>query len=116
MPKCRQKIPKLLDIVHQLIESTDKHFILTGSSARKLKRGGANMLAGRAFVYHLHPLTLFEIEEETNLQERLLWGMLPKILEYQQDAFRKKYGVVAIFTTEHTKVSEINEIGRVSYP
>jgi uncharacterized protein len=46
-----QKIPKLLDVVHQLIESTNKFFILTGSSARKLKRGGANMLAGRAFVY-----------------------------------------------------------------
>lgn len=86
-----QKVPKLLDCVHQLIESTDKHFILTGSSARKLKRGGANMLAGRAFVYHLHPLSIFELDEGFNLNERLQWGMLPKILEYKQDSFRKKY-------------------------
>lgn len=53
-----QKIPKLLDVVHRLIESTDKIFILTGSSARKLKYGGANLLAGRAFVYNLHPFTI----------------------------------------------------------
>lgn len=86
-----QKVPKLLDVVHQLIESTDKYFILTGSSARKLKRGGANMLAGRAFVYHLHPLSVFELEEGFLLDERLQWGMLPKIIEYSQDSFKRKY-------------------------
>src|SRR5262245_45566338 len=42
-----QKIPKLLDLVHALIESTEKKFVLTGSSARKLRHGGANLLAGR---------------------------------------------------------------------
>ena len=52
-----QKLPVLLDLVHELIETTDKYFILTGSSARKLKHGGANLLAGRAFVYNLHPFT-----------------------------------------------------------
>src|SRR5262245_48755300 len=51
-----QKVPKLLDVVHQLIEGTKIKFALTGSSARKLKRGAANLLAGRAFVNHLHPL------------------------------------------------------------
>ena len=54
-----QKVPKLLDLVHHLIESTDKIFVLTGSSARKLKQGGANLLAGRAFVYNLHPFSCF---------------------------------------------------------
>ena len=48
-----QKVPKLLDVVHHLIESTKKYFILTGSSSRKLKAGGANLLAGRAFVKKL---------------------------------------------------------------
>ena len=52
-----QKVPKVLDVVHSLIEKTSKLFILTGSSARKLKYGGANLLAGRAFVQHLFPLT-----------------------------------------------------------
>src|SRR4051812_18007540 len=49
-----QKIPKLLDVIHLLIETKKckKYFILTGSSARKLKLAGVNLLAGRAFVYH----------------------------------------------------------------
>lgn len=97
-----QKIPKLLDVVHQLIESTDKCFILTGSSARKLKRGSANMLAGRAFVYHLHPLSIFELEEDFSLDERLQWGMLPKIIEYKQDHLRRKY----LQTYAHTYLKE----------
>lgn len=74
-----QKIPKLLDIVHLLIEETDKTFILTGSSARKLKRGGANLLAGRAFVYHLYPFSFLELGEAFNLDDSLRWGMLPKL-------------------------------------
>lgn len=77
-----QKIPKLLDIVHHLIESTTKKFILTGSSARKLKHGGANLLAGRAFVYHLHPFVFLEADAKCNLTDYLHWGMLPKIFEY----------------------------------
>lgn len=52
-----QKVPALLDVVHQQIEASDFKFALSGSSARKLKRGGANLLAGRAFVNHLFPLT-----------------------------------------------------------
>ena len=53
-----QKVPKLLDEIHRLVEEkTDKIFVLTGSSARKLKHGGANLLAGRAFVYYLFTLS-----------------------------------------------------------
>ena len=52
-----QKLPVLLDVVHSLIEATDKIFVMTGSSAKKLKHGGANLLAGRAFVYNLFPLS-----------------------------------------------------------
>jgi len=57
-----QKVPKVLDVVHSLIEKTSKMFILTGSSARKLKYGGANLLAGRAFVQHLFPLKFFNCQ------------------------------------------------------
>ena len=53
-----QKSPKLLDVVHIEIEKKKIHFVLTGSSARKLKRGAGNLLGGRAFVYHLFPLFL----------------------------------------------------------
>ncbi|MBN2317696.1 MAG: ATP-binding protein [Acidobacteria bacterium] len=74
-----QKVPKLLDLVHQQIESTSLLFALSGSSARKLKRGGADLLAGRAFVYNLFPLSIFEIGGSFNLQEALEWGTLPRI-------------------------------------
>lgn len=74
-----QKVPKLLDEVHRLIEETDKIFILTGASARKLKHGGANLLAGRAFVYHLYALSCFELKDQFDLEKALHWGTLPKI-------------------------------------
>lgn len=75
-----QKLPKLLNSIHQLIEKTDKIFILTGSSARKLRHGGANLLAGRAFISYLYPLTSLEIGENFNLEEALHWGTLPAII------------------------------------
>lgn len=75
-----QKIPKLLDVVHFLCEKTKKKFVLTGSSARKLKFGGANLLAGRAFVYNLFPFTFLEAKERFNLNAALRWGLLPKVL------------------------------------
>ncbi len=86
-----QKIPKLLDLVHQQIESTSLYFVLTGSSARKLKRGAANLLAGRAFVYHLFPLTHREIGSDFSLEQVLSWGSLPKIFDFNNDAERFEY-------------------------
>lgn len=76
-----QKVPKLLDVVHHLTESRDirARFILTGSSARKLKRQGVNLLAGRAFVYELDPLCEKELGDAFSLQEALEFGLLPKI-------------------------------------
>jgi len=86
-----QKIPPLLDVVHDLIETTHKQFILTGSSTRKLKHGGANLLAGRAFVYHLSPFTYFELMEPAELTNCLRFGMLPKIFEYESDEKKQLY-------------------------
>lgn len=90
-----QKVPRLLDEVHRLIEETDKIFILTGSSARKLKHGGANLLAGRAFVYHLYSLSCFELNERFDLEKALKWGTLPKIFslegEVEKSAFLRSY-------------------------
>ena len=74
-----QKIPALLDVVHYLIEKEKIKFALTGSSARKLKRGGANLLAGRAFVYYLFPLSFLELESEFDLNVVLSWGSLPAL-------------------------------------
>lgn len=80
-----QKLPKLLDIVHDLIETTNKIFILTGSSAKKLRHGGANLLAGRAILYNLYPLTYLEVGEKFNLGHAVQYGMLPKPFEFTND-------------------------------
>lgn len=74
-----QKLPKLLDTVHQLIESSTKTFVMTGSNARKLRHGGANLLAGRAFVYNLFPFSVFELGDDFDLDDALRWGTLPAI-------------------------------------
>lgn len=86
-----QKIPKLLDIVHSLIECTNKIFILTGSSARKLKYSGANLLAGRAFVFSLFPLSVFELGNDFNLEKVLRFGSLPAIFHCNSDQQRKLF-------------------------
>lgn len=72
-----QKVPLLLDEVHKLIEDKKLRFALTGSSARKLKRAGVNLLAGRAYEYRLFPLTFQELGEDFNLNGFLHWGSLP---------------------------------------
>lgn len=75
-----QKIPALLDEVHRLIESYQWRFLLTGSSARKLKHGQANLLAGRAWTAHLYPLTYSEIPH-FNLDYYLRYGGLPSVYQ-----------------------------------
>ncbi len=73
-----QKIPLLLDEVHRLIEERSLRFLLTGSSARKLKRGQANLLAGRASQAELFPFVWREIEN-FDLQRYLRFGGLPRV-------------------------------------
>jgi predicted AAA+ superfamily ATPase len=84
-----QKIPALLDEVHELIESKGIRFILTGSSARKLRRGSANLLAGRAYPYHLFPLTFTEIGEQFDLDKALKIGTLPVLWGSQEEDSRE---------------------------
>jgi len=86
-----QKVPKLLNLVHKTIESGNIRFILTGSSGRKLKRGVSNLLAGRAFVYNLFPLTHSEIKDAFDLSEVLHWGTLPQIYSYSTSEDKAQY-------------------------
>jgi len=72
-----QKIPELLNEVHRLIEKYRYKFILTGSSARKLRRKGQNLLAGRALTYSMHPLTTIELGKDFDLNHSLKYGQLP---------------------------------------
>ncbi len=73
-----QKLPQLLDEVHRLIEERKIRFLLTGSSARKLKRTGANMLGGRAREAQLFPLTYIELTD-FDLMKYLNYGGLPLV-------------------------------------
>ena len=72
-----QKVPAVLDEVHDLIESTGLRFVLCGSSARKLKRGGANLLAGRALVKNMYPLVSAELGADFRPNDALVHGTLP---------------------------------------
>jgi predicted AAA+ superfamily ATPase len=75
-----QRVPKLLDIVHAIMEKRPElQFILCGSSARKLQHGASNLLGGRALYRSMHPLTLDELSDDFNLQSVLAYGSLPKI-------------------------------------
>jgi predicted AAA+ superfamily ATPase len=75
-----QKVPELLDEIHGLIEAHRVRCILTGSSARKLRRRGTNLLAGRAITRRLHPLTLQEQGDLFDLRRTLRLGSLPPIV------------------------------------
>ncbi len=74
-----QKLPLLLDEVHLLIEEKGIRFLLTGSSARKLKRQGVNLLGGRAHTKHLHPFCFSELGGHFELMKALNHGLLPPI-------------------------------------
>ena len=86
-----QKLPKLLDHVHIIVTKKNIRFALTCSSSRKLKRGGANFLAGRAFSFSLYPFTAQELGDRFDLQEALQWGTLPKIISYKSDKDKKRF-------------------------
>jgi predicted AAA+ superfamily ATPase len=74
-----QKLPVLLDEVHRLIEQRQVRFVLTGSSARKLRRGGVNLLGGRAPSWTLHPFIYRELGSAFDLTRALDRGLLPAI-------------------------------------
>lgn len=74
-----QRLPVLLNEVHRLIEECHVLFLLTGSNARKLRRGGVNLLGGRARTQYLHPLTYRELGTRFDLTRAVERGMLPSI-------------------------------------
>ncbi len=74
-----QRVPLILNEVHRLIEAEGRRFILTGSSARSLRRRGVNLLAGRAHTYHLYPLTAVEAGADFSLERALIHGQLPSV-------------------------------------
>jgi len=76
-----QKVPEILSAVHSLIEEKRRHtFILTGSSARKLKRTGVDLLAGRVLLKTLHPFLLAELPTPPTFKKTLQFGLLPIVV------------------------------------
>ncbi|MGZ3742438.1 MAG: ATP-binding protein [Pseudobdellovibrionaceae bacterium] len=103
-----QKVPDLLDEVHSLMETHRIRFALSGSSARKLKRHGANLLAGRAITRRMETLTSFELGKNFDLTEALEFGGLPLVVV--KPALRKD--ILKTYVATYLR-EEIQEEGHV---
>lgn len=104
-----QKVPALLNEVHSLIESLSCQFILTGSSARKLRRGSANLLGGRAVQRYLFPFVYEEIKDQFDLNSILQFGSLPAIHEKSNE---EKIDILKTYTDTYLR-EEIQAEGLV---
>jgi len=98
-----QKVPQLLDEVHWLIENKGLRFILCGSSARKLKRGKANLLGGRAWRYEMFPFVTAELDK-LDLLKALNRGLIP--VHYFQDTYKKS---LRAYTQDYLKEEIFDE-------
>ena len=130
-----QKVPELLDEVHRLIETHGLRFVLSGSSARKLRRGGVNLLAGRAVTTSMFPLVSPELSFEIVPERALRFGMLPMAVttdtpqdylrayaetylvhEIQAEALTRNLGAFARFleiaARQHSQVTNAASIAR----
>ena len=97
-----QRMPWLLNEVHRLMESFSLRFILTGSSARKIRSRGVNLLAGRAGRLNLHPFVPEELGADFNLSRALSFGLLPVVCSAQDRAFALK-GYTQMYLKEEIK-------------
>mgnify|MGYP001589176830 CR=1 FL=1 len=87
-----QRVPELLNEIHRLIEKDHYRFVLTGSSARKLRTKGVNLLGGRALIYPFHQLTALELGKDFNLKHSLSFGQLPSVYkEADPKAYLESY-------------------------
>lgn len=97
-----QRIPDLLNEVHSLI-ADGYRFALSGSSARKLKRGQANLLAGRALVKHMFPLTAAEYGDAISFDEAIQFGTLPSIIVKPDTRIERLEAYVGTYLREEIK-------------
>ena len=104
-----QRVPRLLNVVQSWIYRKKLTFVLTGSSARKLTRGAANLLGGRANSYCLYPLSAIELGSKFELLSVLEWGSLPEIFDFHSDrekrAFLKAY--CSVYLKEEILVEQL---------
>ena len=112
-----QRVPELLNEVQHLIDTTPLHFIMSGSSARKLKRGYANLLGGRAVQRFLFPFMWHEVSEKAQLMHFLRFGSLPPVFlaETESDKIDLLSAYVDIYLREEIQVEGIvRQIGAFS--
>jgi len=88
-----QKVPELLDEVHSIIfeHKNRMQFVLTGSSARKLKKSGTNFLAGRALLRKFYPLNAFELGKHFELNLAIRFGLLPEVWNLKNESEKNDY-------------------------
>ena len=110
-----QRIPALLNEVHDLIEARGLVFVLTGSSARTLRRREVNLLAGRALTYRMHPLTAVEQHEAFNLRDSVQLGHLPARFSESDPAKYLKDYVQTYLREEVMQESLTRNIGHFSH-
>ena len=101
-----QRLPNLLNEVHRLIEDKKLHFILTSSSARKLRREGVNLLAGRAANRHLYPLTPMEMGDDFSLKSALEVGTIP-LIDNAEDKKEALKSYVQLYLKEEIQAEAI---------
>ena len=113
-----QRVPKLLDEVHFLMEADGyRRFVLSGSSARKLKRGGANLLAGRAVLRKLFPLTAAELDFSVPVDQVLRYGAMPLSITAPDDDAREDFlrAYVTTYLAEEVKAEGlVRDLGAFS--
>jgi len=107
-----QKVPKILDVVHGLIEEKREiQFVLTGSSSRKIKKAGTNLLAGRALWKNFHPFIAFELKDQFSPENALATGMIPLVLT-SSDPAQKLDAYVDLYLQEEVKAEAlVRQIG-----
>jgi len=108
-----QKAPRLLDIAQRLIDEKGAKFAISGSSARKLRRGGGNLLAGRAYSFQLFPLTSEELADAFDLDTHLAFGGLPTIWNSTDQRERTLYLRSYVTTYLKEEISEEQIVRKV---
>jgi predicted AAA+ superfamily ATPase len=109
-----QKIPELLDTVHSQIQQRKRQFILTGSSSRRLKQRGTNLLAGRAWVYNMFPFASSELGEEFSLKRCLERGALPDAYLAESDSDVREYLNAYVGTYLQKEIQEERWVRNIS--
>jgi predicted AAA+ superfamily ATPase len=110
-----QKVPELLVVVHGLIEERrGLRFVLTGSSARKLKRSGVDLLAGRALLRYLHPFMAAELAPSFNADQALKLGLLPLVWDAEEPAEALNAYVALYLREEVQQEGLVRDLGSFS--